>query len=111
MATVGMTIWSTVDSQTGFTPTFLMFGREVLHPIDLMLNPGVEEDRETPGTYTARHQEAMRTAHLNDARRWIMICVWKKENTLYVMRFINLTGLLCWDKVKQLQPFDRVPGL
>ena len=32
-----------------------------------------------------------------------MICVWKKENTLYVMRFIDLTCLLCWNKVKKIQ--------
>ena len=31
--------------------------------IDLMLNPGGEEERRTPWTYAARHQEAMRTAH------------------------------------------------
>ena len=35
----------------------------MLQPIDLMLHPGGEEDRGTPGTYPARHQEAMRTAH------------------------------------------------
>ena len=28
-----------------------------------MLTPGGEEERRTPGTYAARHQEAMRTAH------------------------------------------------
>ena len=60
LATVGMAIRSTVNRQTGFTPTFLMLGREVLQPIDLMLNPGGEEERRTPGAYAARHQEAMR---------------------------------------------------
>ena len=34
-ATVGMAIRSTVNRQTGFTPNFLMLGREVLQPIDL----------------------------------------------------------------------------
>ena len=58
-----MTIRSTVNRQTGFTPNFLQLGREVLQPIELMLHPGGEEDRGTPGTYTVRHQEAMRTAH------------------------------------------------
>ena len=91
LTTVGMAIRSTVNRQTGFTPNFLMLGREVLQPIDLMLNPGCEEERRTPGTYAARYQEAMRTAHrearknysnLNDARKGIMICIWKKENTL-----------------------------
>ena len=53
MATVGMAIRSTVNRQTGFTQNFLMLGREVLHPIDLMLHPGGEEDRGTPGTYVA----------------------------------------------------------
>ena len=63
LATVGMAIRSTVNRQTGCTPNFLMLGREVLQPIDLMLHPVGEEDRGTPGTYAARHQEAMRTAH------------------------------------------------
>ena len=35
----------------------------MLQPIDLMLNPGCGEEQRTPGTYAARHQEAMRTAH------------------------------------------------
>ena len=61
--TVGMVIRSTVNRQTGFTPNFLMLWREVLQPIDLMLHPGGEQDRGTPGKYAARHQEAMRTAH------------------------------------------------
>ena len=39
LVTVGMAIRSTVNRQTGFTPNFLMLGREVLQPIDLMLNP------------------------------------------------------------------------
>ena len=105
-----MAIRSTVNRQTGFTPNFLVLGREMLQPIALMLHPRGEEQRRTPGTYAACHQEAMRTAHrdarknysnLNDARRGIMIYVWKKENTLCVMRFIiDLTGILCWDKVK-----------
>ena len=63
LATVGRAIRSTVNRTTNFTPTFLMLGREVLQPIDLMLDPGREEDRCTPGTYAARHHESMRTAH------------------------------------------------
>ena len=63
LATVGMAIRSTVNRQTVFTPNFLMSGREVLQPIDLMFNPGCGEEQRTPGTYAARHQEAMRTAH------------------------------------------------
>ena len=63
LATVGMAIRSTVNRQTGFTPNFLMLGREVLQYIDLILNPGGGEERRTPGTYAASHQEAMRTAH------------------------------------------------
>ena len=35
----------------------------MLQPIDLILNPGGEEERSTHGAYSARHQEAMRTAH------------------------------------------------
>ena len=60
---VGMAIRSTVNRQTGFTPNFPMLGRAVLQPIDLMLIPGCDEEQRTPGTYAARHQEAMRTAH------------------------------------------------
>ena len=40
-----------------------MLGREVLQPIDLMLDSGGEKERLTPGTCAARHQEAMRIAH------------------------------------------------
>ena len=58
-----MVIRSIINSQTDFTPNFLMLGREVLQPIDLMLHPGEEEDQGNVGTYTARHQEAMRTGH------------------------------------------------
>ena len=28
-----------------------------------------------------------------------------------MMRFIDLTGRLCWDKVKYYSPFGQVPGL
>ena len=62
MATVGMTIRSTVNRKSGFTH-YLMLWREVLHPIDLMVNPGGEEDRGTPGTCAARHQEVITTAN------------------------------------------------
>ena len=55
LATVGMAIRSTVNRQTGFMPNFLMLWRGVLQPIDLMLHPGGEEDRGTPGTYVVRH--------------------------------------------------------
>ena len=59
-----MTICSTVNSQTGFTPNFLMLGREVLQLIDLMIQPEVaEHNRGTPGTYATRHREAMGIAH------------------------------------------------
>ena len=58
-----MAIRSTVIRQTGFTPNFLMLGREVLQHIDLIRHPGGEEERRTPGIYTVQHQEAMRTAH------------------------------------------------
>ena len=37
MGTVGIAIRSTVNRQTGFTQNFLMLGREVLHPIDLII--------------------------------------------------------------------------
>ena len=40
-----------------------MLGRVVLQHVDMMLHPGGEEDRETPGKYTVRHQKAMRTAY------------------------------------------------
>ena len=59
LATVGMAIRSTVNRQTGFTLNFLMIGREVLQPIDLMLNPGGEEERRTPWTYAARRETLM----------------------------------------------------
>ena len=50
-------------------------------------------------------------SNLNDTRRGIMICAWKKEITLCVMQFIDLTGLLCWVKVKKYSPFRFLDGL
>ena len=64
LGTVGMAIRSTVNRQTGFTPNFLMLGREVLQPIDLMIQPDMaEHNRGTSGTYAARHREAMGIDH------------------------------------------------
>ena len=86
-----MAIRSTVNRQTGFTPNFLMLGREVLQPIDLMLNPGGEEERKLLGhmLHDIRKPRGLlierpgkNYSNLNDARKWIMICVWKKENSL-----------------------------
>ena len=118
LATVGITIRSTVSRQTGFTPNFLMLGREVLQHIDLMLHPGGEEERRTPA---ARHQEVMRTAHrevqqkLHQSQR----CQ-KNDNDLRleerkysvcdaVYRF-NRSIVLGQSK-KKYSPFSQVPGL
>ena len=66
MGTVGMELRSTVNRQTGYTQNFLMLGREVLQSVDLMIQPYVtEHNRGTPGTYAARHQDAMGMAHRN----------------------------------------------
>ena len=60
LGTVGMAFRSTVNRQTDFTPNFLMLGREVSQPIDLMIQPDVaEQNRGTPCTYAARHREAI----------------------------------------------------
>ena len=82
LATVGMAIRSTGNRQTGFTPNFLILGREVLHPIDLMLHPVGEEERKTPGSDAARHQEAMRTAH----RKTIAISTTPEEGRNKILR-------------------------
>ena len=64
LGTVGMAIRSTVNRQTGFTPNFLMLGREVMQPIDLMLRQELPDvDDRTPGSYAMRHKEAMGLAH------------------------------------------------
>ena len=64
LGTVGMAIRSTVNRQNGVTPNCLMLCREMLQPIDLMIQPEVaEQNRGTPGTYVARHWEAMGIAH------------------------------------------------
>ena len=106
-----MAIRSTVNRQTGFTPNFLMLGREVLQHIDLILHPGGEEERGTPGTYMAHHQEAMRTAH-EEARQKLQQSQRRQkrdydlrmeERKYSVMRFIDLPVLVCWDKEK-IQP-------
>ena len=49
-----MAIRSTVNRQTSFTPNFLIIGRKVLPPFDLMIQPDVaEHNRGTPDTYAA----------------------------------------------------------
>ena len=86
LATVGMAIRSTVNCQTGFTPNFLMLGREVLQPIDLMLNPGGEEEQRTPGTYAARHRFTYGTDEspktYADVNKFIDYCM-PKKNLVY----------------------------
>ena len=49
MSTVGRAIRSNVNRSTGFTPNFLMLGREVLQHIDLMRYPGVKKNEELMG--------------------------------------------------------------
>ena len=63
LGTVGMAIRATVNRQTGFTPNFLMLGREVMQPIDLMFHANDRQATHPPRSYIERHCEAMRTAH------------------------------------------------
>ena len=108
---------STVNRQTGFTPNFLMLWRDVLQPIDLMLNTGGDKTEELLGHIRRAirkprglliERPGRNNRNLNDAIRGILIYLWKKENTLYAMRFIYLTGLLCWDKVKNYSPLVHI---
>ena len=89
MATVCMAIRSSFKSP--------MLWREVLQSINLMLHPRREEDRGTPVTYAARHQESMlierpgrNYSNFNNARRGTMIYVWKKETVYRFNRSIVL---------------------
>ena len=93
LATVGMAIRSTVNRQTGFTPNFRMLGREVLQPINLMLHPGGEEDRGTPGTYAARHQGAMRIAH-REARQKLQLSQ-RRQKRDYDLRLGEIKYSVC----------------
>jgi len=52
----------TVHSVTGFTPNFLMLGREVLLPATLIAAPP-EEPITTSISYVERFQNDMRDAH------------------------------------------------
>ena len=63
LGTVGTSIRATVNLQTGFTPNFLMLGREVMQPIDLMFHANDRQATHPPRSYIERHCEAMRTAH------------------------------------------------
>ena len=63
LGTVGTAIRATVNRQTGFTPNFLMLGREVMQPIDLMFHANDRQATHPPRSYIERHCEAMRTAH------------------------------------------------
>ena len=120
LATVDMVIRSTDNRQIGFTPNFLMLGREVLQHIDLMLNPGGEEERITPGRYAARHQEAMRTAH-REARQKLQQSQ-RRQKRDYDLRLEErkysvddavyiFNRSIVLDKVNNYSPFGQVPGL
>lgn len=57
-------IRATVNRNTGYTPNYLMLGREVLRPLDLML-PSIKDDQ-SPGSvagYVEKYQEAFQQAH------------------------------------------------
>ncbi|XP_026156435.1 uncharacterized protein LOC113126568 isoform X2 [Mastacembelus armatus] len=54
---------STVNESTGFSPFFLLFGREPTLPIDLRFPKRVEERRESQAGYAEKWREVMQEAY------------------------------------------------
>ena len=65
MPLVASAIGSTVNRSTGFTPNYLMLGREVMQPLDLMLARISENKDGVDNTvdYVKQYQEAFQKAH------------------------------------------------
>ena len=108
LATVGMAIGQLLIAKLVLHPIFLSSGERCY---SLMTSCCIQKGNKTQDLL-GHMRRAIRApwvwlierpgrnySNLNDAKRGIIICTWKKENTLYLMRFIDLTDLLCWDKV------------
>ena len=52
---------TTVHEVTGYTPNFVMTGREVLLPLDIMLGTVTDEERKTVPDYVERLQARLKT--------------------------------------------------
>ena len=64
MPLVASAIRSTVNRNTGFTPNYLMLGREVMQPLDLMLPRLTNTNATSDGTgYVKEYQTAFQKAH------------------------------------------------
>lgn len=59
---ISMAYRSTVQESSGFSPNFLMFGRELAMPVDVMM-PMPEEDDATPGEYAKKMRERLYYAY------------------------------------------------
>ena len=62
IATVGMSIRASFGRSTGFTPNFMMFGRELHMPTDILMGlPSVHSLPTEPAQYVGHIQEIMRS--------------------------------------------------
>jgi transposase InsO family protein len=63
LAAVGMSIRASVHQGTGFTPNFLVFGREVTMPSDILFNlPSIHQPHSPPAQYAMRTIERLKDA-------------------------------------------------
>ena len=116
---IAMAYRATPQASTGFSPNFLMFGRELAMPIDVML-PLQNEDRATQGQYATKMRERLHYAY--DVARKVLKKSVERQKRLYNERVFgepHHVGDLVWcaDKTRKkgvspkLQPKWKGPGI
>ena len=116
---IAMAYRATPQASTGFSPNFLMFGRELAMPIDVML-PLQNEDHATQGQYATKMRERLHYAY--DVARKVLKKSVERQKRLYNERVFgepHRVGDLVWcaDKTRKkgvspkLQPKWKGPGI
>ena len=116
---IAMAYRATPQASTGFSPNFLMFGRELAMPIDIML-PIQKETQTTPAGYATKLRERLQFAY--DPMRKTLKTSVERQKRLYNQRVFGepfKVGDLVWcaDKTRKkgispkLQPKWKGPGI
>ena len=60
---LGMAVWATVNSSTGYSPNMLQLGREVVMPIDVWLEGNTREEAKLPAAFVKKLREVLQEVH------------------------------------------------